>query len=195
MAVLDDFVDDACKLEPPLDHGTVDGSRLVDRLPMKRSTVASGRVRPPGDRQADASAAGGADDPAVRGVTREAAPALGCSDRNVTIVKRTAREVLLARGLDAPEHEPHTRPHAAVPRLAGMVGGKEPGDRACSRDKPNVGLPPYSDRVPAHSRSVSTGPSATPLRRFPPRQNERRHLKLDPTVDRQKGLQFGLGRV
>jgi hypothetical protein len=42
MAVLDDFVDDARKFEPPLDHGIVDGSRLVNRLPMNRSTAASG---------------------------------------------------------------------------------------------------------------------------------------------------------
>ena len=29
--------------------------------------------------------------------------------------------------LDAPEDEPHTRPHAAVPRLAGTVMAKSPG--------------------------------------------------------------------
>jgi hypothetical protein len=40
--------------------------------------------------------------------------------------------------------------------------GQEPGYRACGRDKPNVGLPPYSDRVPAGSWSFSTVPSATP---------------------------------
>jgi hypothetical protein len=49
----------------------------------------------------------------------------------------------LARGLDAPR-------------------GRAAHAGACGRDKPNVGLPPYSSRVSTRPRSVSTVPSATP---------------------------------
>jgi hypothetical protein len=41
--------------------------------------------------------------------------------------------------------------------------GQAAGYRACGRDKPNVGLPPYCGRVSGRSEGFSTVPSAPPI--------------------------------